>query len=70
MSVGSSEHSGFSSQYTIERDFGGNLFSLYNPLDESPIFQIDANFGYPAAVIVRIRLSRSSYSGSEQIRMH
>ncbi|KAF9053868.1 glycoside hydrolase family 95 protein [Hymenopellis radicata] len=37
--------------YTIERDFGGNLFSLYNPQDESPIFQIDANFGFPAAVI-------------------
>jgi alpha-L-fucosidase 2 len=39
-------------QYAVERNYGPNLFSLYDPLDTSPIFQIDANFGYPAAVLV------------------
>jgi hypothetical protein len=28
------------------------LYSLYDPLDTDPIFQIDANLGYPAAVMV------------------
>ncbi|KDQ52890.1 glycoside hydrolase family 95 protein [Jaapia argillacea MUCL 33604] len=37
--------------YAIERNFGANLFSLYDPLDTSAIFQIDANLGYPAAVM-------------------
>ena len=37
----------------MQRDFGPNLFSLYNPNDPDPIFQIDANLGYPGAVIVR-----------------
>ncbi|THU90400.1 glycoside hydrolase family 95 protein [Dendrothele bispora CBS 962.96] len=37
--------------YTLERDFGGNLFSLYDPQDPDPIFQIDANLGYPGAVL-------------------
>ncbi|KAF8523416.1 glycoside hydrolase family 95 protein [Gautieria morchelliformis] len=37
--------------YTLERNFGPNLFSLYNPGDLDPIFQIDANLGYPGAVI-------------------
>ncbi|KAL0958845.1 hypothetical protein HGRIS_014164 [Hohenbuehelia grisea] len=37
--------------YALYEDFGANLFSLYNPFDPSPIFQIDANLGYPAAVL-------------------
>jgi len=37
--------------YAIEANFGPNLFSLYNPDKEDPIFQIDANLGYPAAVM-------------------
>ena len=39
-------------QYSIERNFGINLFSLYTP-DDPDIFQIDANFGFPAALLVR-----------------
>ena len=39
-------------QYSIERNFGNNLFSLYTP-DDPDIFQIDANFGFPAALLVR-----------------
>ncbi|KIY63304.1 glycoside hydrolase family 95 protein [Cylindrobasidium torrendii FP15055 ss-10] len=38
-------------KYSIERDFGSNLFSLYDPASETPFFQIDANLGYPAAVL-------------------
>lgn len=37
--------------YSIERNFGENLFSLYDPFDADPIFQIDANLGYPAALM-------------------
>ncbi|KIJ56403.1 glycoside hydrolase family 95 protein [Sphaerobolus stellatus SS14] len=37
--------------YTLQRNFGPNLFSLYDPGDSDPIFQIDANLGYPGAVI-------------------
>lgn len=37
--------------YCIQRNFGTNLYSLYNPDDRSPIFQIDANLAYPAAVM-------------------
>ncbi|CAE6531228.1 unnamed protein product [Rhizoctonia solani] len=37
--------------YAIERNFAENLWSLYNPFADDPIFQIDANFGYPAAVL-------------------
>ncbi|PSR78035.1 hypothetical protein PHLCEN_2v7598 [Hermanssonia centrifuga] len=37
--------------YAVERNYGSNLFSLYDPLDADPIFQIDANFGFPAAVL-------------------
>jgi len=37
--------------YALQRDFGSNLFSLYDPGDPDPIFQIDANLGYPGAVL-------------------
>ncbi|KAF5366281.1 hypothetical protein D9758_005662 [Tetrapyrgos nigripes] len=37
--------------YTLYEDFGGNLFSLYDPQDSDPIFQIDANLGFPGAVL-------------------
>ncbi|KAG8958561.1 hypothetical protein FRC03_009021 [Tulasnella sp. 419] len=38
-------------KYAVERNFGWNLFSLYNPFSYDPIFQIDANLGAPAAVM-------------------
>ncbi|QRW12317.1 glycoside hydrolase family 95 protein [Ceratobasidium sp. AG-Ba] len=37
--------------YAIERNFAPNLLSLYNYYSPDPIFQIDANFGYPAALL-------------------
>ncbi|KAF8582540.1 glycoside hydrolase family 95 protein [Ramaria rubella] len=37
--------------YSIQRNFGSNLFSLYDPGDTDPIFQIDANLGYPGALL-------------------
>ncbi|KII85573.1 glycoside hydrolase family 95 protein [Plicaturopsis crispa FD-325 SS-3] len=37
--------------YAIQRNFGDNMFSLYDPDSSDSIFQIDANLGYPAAVI-------------------
>ncbi|KAF8908099.1 glycoside hydrolase family 95 protein [Gymnopilus junonius] len=37
--------------FALSENFGPNLFSLYNPYDPDPIFQIDANFGFPAAVM-------------------
>lgn len=37
--------------YATERNYAPNLFSMYNPFDANPIFQIDANLGYPAAVL-------------------
>ncbi|KAF8154695.1 glycoside hydrolase family 95 protein [Crassisporium funariophilum] len=37
--------------FAIHENFGPNLFSLYNPFDPNPIFQIDANLAYPAAVM-------------------
>ncbi|THH07645.1 hypothetical protein EW145_g3244 [Phellinidium pouzarii] len=37
--------------YAIQRNFAENLFSVYDPTDSNPIFQIDANLGYPAAVM-------------------
>ncbi len=39
-------------QYTISENFGPNLLSLYDPGDPDPIFQIDANLGFPGAVLV------------------
>ena len=38
-------------QYSIERNFAANLFDLYSP--GSTVFQIDANFGFTAALLVR-----------------
>ncbi|KAF7968852.1 hypothetical protein HWV62_29164 [Athelia sp. TMB] len=40
--------------YAIATNFASNLFSLYNAYsltDTGPLFQIDANLGYPAAVL-------------------
>ncbi|TBU60468.1 Six-hairpin glycosidase-like protein [Dichomitus squalens] len=36
--------------YALERNFAPNLFSLYSQ-GEGAIFQIDANFGFPAALL-------------------
>lgn len=40
------------SQYALERNFAPNLFSLYSA-GPGAIFQIDANFGFAAALLVR-----------------
>ncbi|PPQ70422.1 hypothetical protein CVT24_013172 [Panaeolus cyanescens] len=37
--------------FAISENFGANLFSLYNPYEPVPIFQIDANLAYPAALM-------------------
>ncbi|KAF9465864.1 glycoside hydrolase family 95 protein [Collybia nuda] len=37
--------------YGIAINFGANLFSLYNPYNPDPIFQIDANLAYPSALL-------------------
>ncbi|EMD36191.1 glycoside hydrolase family 95 protein [Gelatoporia subvermispora B] len=37
--------------YAIDRNYASNLFSLYPPLGPDAIFQIDANLGYPAALL-------------------
>ncbi|KAJ1300550.1 hypothetical protein OPQ81_002204 [Rhizoctonia solani] len=37
--------------YAIERNFGENLWSLYHFFGDDPIVQIDANLGYPPAVL-------------------
>ncbi|KAJ7472265.1 glycoside hydrolase family 95 protein [Mycena galericulata] len=37
--------------YGIFENFGPNLFSLYDPFDADPIFQIDANLGLPGAML-------------------
>ncbi|KAG8729889.1 hypothetical protein FRC11_007826 [Ceratobasidium sp. 423] len=37
--------------YAIERNFAGNLWSLYDASQTDPTFQIDANMGYSAAVM-------------------
>jgi len=36
-------------QFALSENFAANLFSLYNPYD---IFQIDANLGFSAAMMV------------------
>lgn len=43
---------GVARQYALERNFAPNLFSLYSSGSDA-IFQIDANFGFPAALLVR-----------------
>lgn len=40
-------------KYALKENFGPNLFSLYNPFADDPIFQFDANGAYPGAVVVR-----------------
>ncbi|EJD07952.1 glycoside hydrolase family 95 protein [Fomitiporia mediterranea MF3/22] len=37
--------------YAVDRNFAENLFSIYDPADPNPVFQIDANFGYTAAAM-------------------
>jgi len=37
--------------FGIFENFGANLFSLYDPFNANPIIQIDANLGYPGAVL-------------------
>ncbi|KAG8889106.1 hypothetical protein FRB98_005721 [Tulasnella sp. 332] len=50
-------------QYSIHTNFGYNLFSLYDPFTTvSPIFQIDANLGYPASVLNALIQSPSKSS--------
>lgn len=39
-------------KYYIKRNFAANLFSIYDPTDPDPVFQIDANLAHPAAVMV------------------
>ena len=39
-------------QYALERNFAPNLFSLYSA-GPGAVFQIDANFGFAAALLVR-----------------
>ncbi|OSX62210.1 glycoside hydrolase family 95 protein [Postia placenta MAD-698-R-SB12] len=42
----------FELTYAVERNFASNLFDIYTP-NSGPdgVFQIDANFGYPAALL-------------------
>jgi alpha-L-fucosidase 2 len=37
--------------FAMSENFAANLFSEYNPYAADPIFQIDANFGFPGAVM-------------------
>ncbi|KLO13238.1 glycoside hydrolase family 95 protein [Schizopora paradoxa] len=37
--------------YALQRNFAENLFSIYDPFDADPIIQIDANFGFPSALM-------------------
>ncbi|TDL22531.1 glycoside hydrolase family 95 protein [Rickenella mellea] len=37
--------------YTLERDLSTNLMSMYKPSDANPVFQIDANLGFPGALM-------------------
>ncbi|CAE7142286.1 unnamed protein product [Rhizoctonia solani] len=43
--------------YAIDINFAGNLWSIYNPAEVDPTFQIDANMGYAAAVMVSTNIT-------------
>jgi len=49
--LGDSERFYHELTYTLYEDLGLNLLSLYDPFSATPFFQIDANLGYPAAVM-------------------
>ena len=49
--LGDADNFYFELKYAFTRDFGPNLFSLYDSSNPDSIFQIDANLGYPAAVM-------------------
>ncbi|CAE6459257.1 unnamed protein product [Rhizoctonia solani] len=53
--------------YAIERNFAENLWSLYNSFAEDPIFQIDANMGYPAAVLNALVQAPDTHSLSDPL---
>ncbi|QRV93314.1 glycoside hydrolase family 95 protein [Ceratobasidium sp. AG-Ba] len=55
--------------YAIERNFAGNLWSLYDSNVADPIFQIDANLGYPAAVLNAIIQAPDTSSLSDVLRI-
>lgn len=55
-------------QYSIETNFGYNLFSLYDPYTTiTPIFQIDANLAYPAVLLNALIQSPATSSLSSPI---
>ena len=53
-------------KYSIGRNFGMTLLSHYEP--QTPPFQIDANFGYTAALIVRLRFLDLPMNGKSLMR--
>ncbi|QRV78536.1 glycoside hydrolase family 95 protein [Ceratobasidium sp. AG-Ba] len=55
--------------YAIERNFAGNLWSLYDSTVANPILQIDANLGYPAAVLNAIIQAPDTSSLSDVLRI-
>ncbi|KAG8714504.1 hypothetical protein FRC09_017542 [Ceratobasidium sp. 395] len=55
--------------YAIERNFAGNLWSLYDPAAADPRFQIDANLGYPAAVLNALVQAPDTSSLSDTLRI-
>ncbi|KAK1231403.1 hypothetical protein PQX77_005500 [Marasmius sp. AFHP31] len=55
--------------FTISENLGPNLFSLYNPSDHDPIFQIDANLGLPGAVLNAIIQAPDVSSLSETLKV-
>ncbi|KAL0064548.1 hypothetical protein AAF712_008493 [Marasmius tenuissimus] len=55
--------------FAISENLGPNLFSLYNPFDPDPIFQIDANLGLPGAVLNAIIQAPDVSSLSETLKV-
>ncbi|CAE6480275.1 unnamed protein product [Rhizoctonia solani] len=55
--------------YAIERNFAGNLWSLYNASESDPTFQIDANMGYSAAVMNALVQAPDISSSSDTLRV-